>query len=337
VFNGIYLNQTSLDDGDIAAARWLGDVCLHLREHCNAVLAWGVAHEGSIGRYGSVRDRTRRVGDELRLLDHWLFVFRRVENSFHNNVDPTDIFKQTHAIEKSNLIASLKARLYDQNGFQGTRMAPPTNPFFTPTYLIGARPKLEMAISEGFLLGPLISLNAWPLPWDSTFSPADAVQLDRYMNSIRTVNVITPLVERNLPSLTLGDSKKLHYVTKRGSQWLIETVKQGLQEMCIEHAEHTIHDSIVCTLNQHRDGYAFSEGVEIVFRKLQFRSIYGLKVSDVRWSTRIFGPITKKDPTDFKDVLKSILESAENEAISMHTSGASMSPPPSQQPFQSYR
>lgn len=27
VFNGIYLNSGSLDDGDIAAARWLGDIC----------------------------------------------------------------------------------------------------------------------------------------------------------------------------------------------------------------------------------------------------------------------------------------------------------------------
>jgi hypothetical protein len=27
VFNGIYLNGGSLDDGDIAAARWLGDIC----------------------------------------------------------------------------------------------------------------------------------------------------------------------------------------------------------------------------------------------------------------------------------------------------------------------
>jgi hypothetical protein len=339
VFNGIYLNRTSMDDGDIAAARWLGDVCLHLREHCNAALAWGVAHEGSIGRYGAVRDRTRRVGDELRLLDHWLFAFRRVENSFYNNIDPTDIFKQTPAVEKSELIANVKARLYDQNGFQGTRMAPPANPSITPTYMLRARPNLEMSISEGFLLGPLISLNAWPLPWDSTFSPTDAVQLDRYMNSIRTVNTVTPLVERNLPSLTLGDSKKLHYVTKRGSQWLINAVKQGLQEMCIEHAEHYGHDSIVCTINQHRDGYAFSEGIEVMFRKLPLRSIYGLKVSEIKWSTRTVGPKWGKDqdPTDFRDILKGILERAENEAASMQSNSSSASPQMNPASSQKYR
>lgn len=327
VFNGIYLNRTNLDDGDIAAARWLGDVCLHLQEHSNAALAWGVAFEGSAGRYGAVRDRTRRIGDEIRLLDHWLFVFRRIESSFHSNIDPTDIFRQTHAVEKSTLITSLKTRLYEPNGFPGARVMPSSNPSATPSYLIRGRPKVETSISTGFLLSPIISLGAWPLPWDSTFSPVDAVQLDRQMNTVRTTSTLIPLVDRTLPTLTLGDSKKLHYVTKRGSRWLIETVKQGLQELCIEHSETQGRDSIVCTLNQHRDGYAFSEGIEITFRKLQFRSIYGMKVSDVKWSTRQFGPGQSRDTADFRDILKSILERVENEA-------ASMSPAPQQTPFQ---
>lgn len=336
VFNGIYLNRTNLDDGDIAAARWLGDVCLHLREHGNAALAWGVALEGSAGRYGAVRDRTRRVCDELRLLDHWLFVFRRIENSFQSNIDPTDIFRQTHAVEKSNLIATLKTHLYEAGGFPGPRPSPPVNPAFSPTFMIAARPKVETSISEGFLLSPLISLGAWPLPWDPTFNAVHAVQLDRHMNTIRTVSYIKPLVERNLQSLTLGDSKKLHYVTKRGSRWLIESVKRGLQEMCIEHAESPNTDAIYCTLNQHRDGYAFSEGVEISFRKLQFRSIYGLRISDVKWSTRSFGPGQEKDTSDFRDILKSILERAEKEAASASQYTASTCTALSQDSFQNF-
>ena len=337
VFNGIYLNRANLDDGDIAAARWLGDVCLHLREHSNAVLAWGVAHEGSIGRYGIARDRTRRVGEELRLLDHWLFVFRRIENSFFNNVDPTDIFRQTHAVEKSNLINSLKVHLYETKGFQQATLAPPPNASFPPSYLIGARPRSELGISEGFLLAPLISLSAWPLPWDSTFSPADAVQLDRKMNTVRTATVVTPLVQRTLPSLSLGASNKLHYVTKRSSQWLIESVKQGLQEMCIEHAEQVADPSIVCTLNQHRDGFAFSVGVKISFKKLQFRSVYGLQISEMLWSTRNFGTGQSKDTKDFRDILKGVLERAENEAANLGPYGASFAPSTAQLPYEGYR
>ncbi|KAF2829448.1 hypothetical protein CC86DRAFT_189879 [Ophiobolus disseminans] len=315
VFNTVHFNRQNLDDGDVAAARWLGDVCLHLREHSNAVLAWGIAHEGSIGRYGIVRDRTRRIGEELRLLDHWLFVFQRIGNSFLNNVDPTDIFRQTHAYEKSNLITALRAHLYEHQAFQQTRVAPPPNIAFFPTFLLGGRPKLDINISEGFLLAPLISVSSWPLAWDSTFSPTDAVQLDRNMNTVRTNTTIIPLIQRNLPSLSLGASNKLHYVTKRGSQWLIETVKQCLQELCIEHAEHSSDASIVCTLNQHRDGFAFSEGVKISFKKLQFRSIHGLQVSDVLWSTRHLA-IQSKDTQDFRVILKSLVEGVENEAAS---------------------
>jgi hypothetical protein len=331
VFNGIHINHTNLDDGDIAAARWLGDVCLHLREHSNAALAWGIALQGSAGRYGAVRDRTTRVGDELRALDHWLFVFKRIENVFHSNRDPTDILRQTPAIEKSNLMTSLQTRLYDRSGFPGAR------PVYGPSHMISARPKSDLSISEGFLLGPLISLTAWPLPWDSSFSVSDAVQLDRRMNTVRTTSVVTPLVERTLQTLTLGDSKKLHYVTKRGSRWLIETVKQGLQEMCIEHSENPSQNSITCTLNQHRDGFAFSEGIEISFKKLQFRSIYGLRVSDVKWSTRILGPNQSKDTSDFREILKSILERAENEAANMQQpNGASMSPSLHEASYQHY-
>jgi hypothetical protein len=251
-------------------------------------------------------------------------------------VDPTDIFRQTHAVEKSNLIASLKAHLYEHNGSQQARLAPPPNISFPPSFLIGARPKLELGISEGFLLAPLISLSAWPLAWDPTFSPADAVQLDRNMNTVRTSTRTTPLIQRNLPSLSLGASNKLHYVTKRGGQWLIETVKQCLQELGIEHAEHTYDASIVCTINQHRDGFAFSEGVKISFKKLQFRSVHGLQISEVLWSTRQFGIGQSKDTKDFREILKSLIESAENEAASLGLYGASYSPSSAQLPLQGY-
>ena len=317
VFNGIYLNRASLDDGDIAAARWLGDVCLHLREHHNAVLAYSVAFEGSIGRFGIARDRTRRLSEELRLLDHWLYAFRRVEQSFSLNTDPTDIFASAHAVEKSNLTNSVKAQLYSTSGSGDGYPAPPLYQFLRPSFLITTRPRTELMLSENFLLAPLISLSAWPFPWDPTFSPADAVQLNRYMNTVPSAKGVVPLIERSLPTKKLGESKKLHYVTKRSSQWLIESVKTGLQDMGIEHAEHGYETSIVCCLNQHRDGFAFSEGIQICFSKLQFRNVYGLKVTDVHWATRRIAATSikaaqlQKDTTDFRDIVKGILERAE--------------------------
>ncbi|KAH7398330.1 hypothetical protein BKA66DRAFT_408005 [Pyrenochaeta sp. MPI-SDFR-AT-0127] len=311
VVNGIYLDRANLDDGDIAAARWLGDVCLHLREHENAVLAYSVAYEGSIGRYGAARDRTRRVAQELLLLDHWLNAFRRIEQLFHLNSDPTDIFSSTHGMEKSNLIVSVKGRLYAMNSLDAHYLAPPFHQGRQPSYLIGMRPKLDLMLSETFVLKPLISLSAWPLPWDPTFSPTDAVQLDRYMNTIPVLKAMKPLVDRSLPTAKLGDSKKLHYVTKRGSRWLIETVKKGLQDLGIEHAENGYETSIVCCLNQHREGFAFSEGVKIGFTKLQFRSVYGIKISDILCATRRFPASSSQDTTDFRNIIKGILGGAE--------------------------
>lgn len=336
VFNGPYLNRPNFDDGDIAAARWLGDCCLHLREHSNALLAWGVAYEASLGRYGVARDRTRRIGEEIRLLDHWLFAFRRIEISFQNNVDPTDIFQQSHAIEKSNLIATLRVHIYETRGY-GPTPIPPPNLSLPPYYTIGGRPRLELGISEGFLLAPLISLSSWPFPWDATFSPADACQLDRNMNTVRTATTIIPLVQRTLPTLSLGASKNLHYATKRGSVWLIETVKKALQELCVEHAEHMSDTSVVCTLNQHREGMAFSEGVKITFKKLPLRNIYGIHVTNVLWSTRFFGIGQPKDTSDFRDILKGILELSENEAGSWQTNVPTPPVPPPGGYFNDYR
>jgi hypothetical protein len=255
------------------------------------------------------------VAVEIRLLDHWLLAFKRIEGSVKLNLDPTTIFRSTNVVEKSNLMMSVKNNLYEVTG-SGSNSPMPPQPIMRPTFTIGPRPRYDLRISEGFLLGPLISLSTWPLPWDPTFSPMDAVQLDRYLNSVRIAGVSRPLFERQIPTNSLGDSKRLHYLTKRGSQWLIEAVKKGLQDIGIEHAEHCYEPSIVCCLNQQRHGLSFSEGVEICFRKLPFRDVYGVKVTDVRWATRKIGAAAQGvgNTNDFINIVKGILERAEADA-----------------------
>lgn len=56
-----------------------------------------------------------------------------------------------------------------------------------------------------------------------------------------------------------------------------------------------------------------------------------------RWTTRIFGPAQSKDTTDFRDIIKGVLERAENEAASVQAYSANTSPALSQAPFQNYR
>lgn len=323
VFNGIYLGRENLDEGDIAAARWLGDVCLALREHHNALLAYSVAYEGSFGRFGVSQERTRRAANEIRVLDHWLFAFGRIECSFQLNVDPTDIFASRHAVEKSNLIRAVKARIYGMKDLNSP--GPPINQFIRPSFTVGPRPQIDIMVSKEFLLAPLVSVSTWPLPWDPTFSPQGAAQLDRYMNTIQIVRGMPPLNERPLPVNSLGNSRVLQYVTKRGSNWLISSVKKGLREMGVEHTEHGYEASIVCCLHRHRKGFAWSEGVVIKFRKLQFRNVYGIRISDVQWATRTLTPvrifsgqvraeIAPDYANDFKNRIRGILETAEKEA-----------------------
>jgi hypothetical protein len=320
VFNGTYLDHQNLDDGDIAAARWLGDLCLHTQEHANAMLAYSVAYEGSIGRYGATSERTRRVATEIILIDHWLWGFKRIEGTLNLNLDPTSIFPSTNVVEKNKLMMNVKKSVYELANTAST-IPTPTLSLGRPTYHVDPRPRYELRLSEGFLLGPLISLSTWPFPWDPLFYPTDAVQLDRYMNTVRLANNASrSLYDRQLPSNSLGDSKKLHYLTKRGSRWLISSVEQGLNEMGIAHAHHTFEPAIVCCLNQQREGVAFSEGVEIRFSKLSFRDVYGIKVTDVKWATRRVGTgasgeiaLKFRSTEDFREIVKSILDRAEAE------------------------
>lgn len=69
-FNRMYLIR-NLDDGDFAAARWLGDACLQLHEFDNTVLTWIVALKGSLRQYVLTHDRTRLVVLEMLKLEEW--------------------------------------------------------------------------------------------------------------------------------------------------------------------------------------------------------------------------------------------------------------------------
>lgn len=312
-FNGIYLIR-NLDEGDIAAARWLGDVCLQLKEFHNTVLAWSVALEGSIRRFGISHGRTRHVIQELLKLDEWVSAFEGINGRFRANVDPTDIFGNTHTLEKSDLVRAIQARVNEGRQIRLGR----------PSAALQPRPRLETVPGEAFLTGPLVSSGAWPLQWDSTFSPMAVFQMQYYMRLARPTQ--PALAVRALRWISLGESKKLDFVTKAGNTWLVETVKAILRELGVEHAEHPDENVIVCCLHKDRDGLACTEGVFIAFSRLQFRNVCGVRVSDARWSTRKPPPsiyTTKSlmdfeppSDTDFRDTIKEMLTTAENHRTS---------------------
>ncbi|KAF3043083.1 hypothetical protein E8E11_005241 [Didymella keratinophila] len=306
-FNGIYLIR-NLDEGDIAAARWLGDVCLQLKEFHNTVLAWSVALEGSIRRFGIAHDRTRHIMQEMLKLDEWVSAFEGINGRFRANVDPTDIFSNAHTIEKSDLVRAIQARVNEGRQMRIGR----------PSAALRPRPRLEMVPGEAFLTGPLVSSGAWPLRWDSTFSPMAVFQTQYYTKLARPTQ--PALAVRTLRSSSLGESKKLDFLTKASNTWLVETVKAILRELGVEHAEHPDENAIVCCLHKDRDGLACTEGVFIAFSRLQFRNVCGIRVSDVRWSTRkppsVYVTKSLMDfespvDTEFRDAIKEMLNTAE--------------------------
>jgi hypothetical protein len=284
VFNGLYLAGGNLDEGDVAAARWLGDVCLHLNEVQNTALAWGVALNGLIGRFGVTQVLTQRVHEELRLLDARLDGLKMLKDSFARNIDASTIFMETHALEKANVITTVMERMRQMHS--GSLKAPSIS---STGYGIMAdpksfRPRISWTVAEGFLVQPVVSLSSWPLQWDFTFTPLGAIYLQWYMSSSIPHSPTSGSWYNEVPSVSLISSKELTYITKREIGWLVHAVKSGLEEVGIEHKERG--PLLLCRLEQRRDKFAFFEGIGIKFKKVQFRNMYGLKVTSVMFATR---------------------------------------------------
>ncbi|KNG47074.1 hypothetical protein TW65_06247 [Stemphylium lycopersici] len=157
VFNGIFLHHGNLDDGDIAAARWLGDVCLHTQEYNNTILAYSVAYEGSINRFGVTHDWTQRVAAEIKLMDSRQGEFSHVERSLSLKKEPTTIFTSTNIKEKDSLMLSVKSRLFGTANSASRNSRSPTLGGLQAN--TAPRENYEFKISAGFLLAPLISIT----------------------------------------------------------------------------------------------------------------------------------------------------------------------------------
>ena len=307
-----YFNGANLDDGDIAAARWLGDTCLHLNEPQNAGLAWAVALEGLIVRYGISRAATKRILEECRLLEQHLGGLTSLSKSFSRfNTDASDIFGSTPHMEKARLVGWALDRL---------KQVPSTFPSQPPTYLAvpnsSLRPRIEWKVTEGFLVQPLISQSAWPLQYDPFFSPQDTVTLIARIasNNLTVDGTNEPhFTYDRVPAVGLGQSKQLDFATKRDVRWLVPTLMAGLVEYGIEFKEKG--STILCRLSQIRDNIAYFEGVGIKVKKLQFRSVWGVKVTESLYQTRVRTTPSfmgvDRNTKGFVELVKGILERAE--------------------------
>ncbi|KAJ9644661.1 hypothetical protein H2199_003624 [Coniosporium tulheliwenetii] len=267
VQRGPYVNGQSLDDGDLAAARWLGDTCLFLNEPENAALAWAIALDGYVSMIGITREPTPRVLSELQSLDNCLKGLATLHNSFSRyNNDASTIFATTSNTAKANLVVSTLERCR-----QGS---------FPP--LMSKRPAIDVQVAEGFLEQPLIAKASWPIKWDPFFSALESITLHQRFTLAQHQNYLLDL--KNLPTVGIGQSKKLDYSTRKDASWLVETLRRGLESHGIEYRENI--NVLTCRLYQNVNGVAFSESIGIKIRKLPLRSVYGVQVIEPMHQTR---------------------------------------------------
>jgi hypothetical protein len=253
------------------------------------------------------------------MLDSQLKGLTDLANSFSRfNIDSSSIFKTTPHVDKSRLVSWALDRIRDVQPYSGVNAQQHNALANRRTF----RPRIEWKVAEGFLIQPVISQSAWPLQYDPFFSPYDAITLlCRVATNTFSLDGTNQLgfAYSAVPTVGLGGSKRLDYVTRRDVQWLIAALMKGLKAYGIEAREKGT--MIFCRISQVRFKYAYFEAIGIEVKKLPLRSIWGVKVTEVLYATRGIwkGPThfymldLNKDSSGFKGLVKAILESAENE------------------------
>lgn len=307
-FSGPYLNGAHLDDGDVAAARWLGDACLQMNESQNAALAYAIALDGIVARTSIGATQIEpgcRIAHELASVNASLRGLQSLKASFSRfNIDASSILPNTTDAAKSRLV-NLAIDLIQRR---------------SPSVASSTRPGVDIHVAEGFLMQPLINRGAWPLPYDPFFQVNQCIQLTLKMDRKRSAllgNGFPGSIDPKLiPSAGYSTSqKKFDYTTKRDVWWLMNSIERGLKAHQVEHKQQ--HDGFVCRLASTIDNIAYCELIVIIVRKLSMRSAkWGMKVQEAENQTRRLATIgdlgaRKQAREEFASFMRVYLEDAE--------------------------
>jgi len=263
VQRGPFTGGVNLDDGEVAAAVWLGDTCLLLNEPANAALAWSMAIDGLTAKHGFEKVSKSRFLVDLRALEGNLRGLSELRDNFNRlNVDASTIFNTTPTANKSSLVAVTFSRLLHSS----------------PTSTAPNRVFLKTEIAEGFLMQPLITKASWPLQYDPFFRADQTVLLQREMR--RTASFLPA----NLPSTGLGGAKKLDFVTKQSAEWLWQTLKEALQFHKIKFTEAS--NGFMAFIERKHGSISSHRALPIVIRKLSLRASFGFEVMNTMYVTR---------------------------------------------------
>lgn len=282
-----FVHGAVLHPADIAAASWLGDLCLFLNEPENAAFAWSVALSGSWKKTPLHRQPTCRMLEELRMLDTRLAGLKNLERYFKKrHEDKTTIFTSTDRATKVELVAwALK---HCESVSSGRRDDVYVRPSTT-----------GLQLTENFLLQPLVNEDLWPLLWDPFFCPYSTIELThRLRQPEATANDLDSTKALSLPNES-SKASSLAYTTSKPAMWLLHHLVTCLSTLSITYTTSSLSSTgtIFCILSQktplsfppvarpptsssprsspERTGDAanphpaFSEAVEIKIRKVQ--------------------------------------------------------------------
>ena len=264
------LNQLALDDGDIAAARWLGETCIMTNQVINACLAWAIAYYGLIVKHPPHIPGNKEhqyMLEDLRILNAQTSGLFMLKNAFANsNRDASTILKGMAGTSKytavNTAIEALKQ--YPQVVERYPRKLNQT-----------------IVIAEGFLIQPLVAQKSWPFPQDPFFKTKPACELLHALSRPRS-----SFVSHAVQSTSLGHSKELVHVTKNSIDWLVDAIRYGLNTYAVEWKIRA--SEYLIRLSQQHDRVAHYFIFVIKFRKLPFRNMYGFKLADSHLQTRGF-------------------------------------------------
>jgi hypothetical protein len=296
VLQGVYIQGTPLDDGDIAAARWLGETCICLNQPFNAALAWAISFHGLIVKYplhNTANNLSYRMLEDLRFL-----------NQKSNGLNGL----RNHVVKSNKDVSTILPRMRGTDKFQIVLSAINSSSIFQNRAPQTLHLPQDISLAEGFLIQPLVAQNSWPFPQDPFFRIGSSIQLLAVLSRPRQEFVLG-----GVQTSSLGSSKNLTFVTKQPLKWLVEAVKFALNTYAIEWKVQG--STYLLRLSQQHERVAYYDCFGIKFRKLSLRSVYGIKLTEAMYVTRGFSTSRFALPQDTIGAVLSEGETARKEII----------------------
>ncbi|KAF2083371.1 hypothetical protein K490DRAFT_69874 [Saccharata proteae CBS 121410] len=276
-----------MDDGDIAAARWLGDTCLLLNEPLNAGLAWAAALDASLARYGR-GEQAMRVLDDLRVLEAKLRGLTALKSECSHYTNGNGGGRGSRLDLFRTMAVNVKARLVTSALRHIKHVSIP--------YSRERRPEQNLVLTEDQLVYAASLPAYWPLKWDPFFRTVDTLALNTGLDTRSSSVWRTKRGFREgegieistIKAVALKNEKKLDYATEMGPSWLLEALRRGLERHGLEFRERG--SDFLVRVGQARNRIAYYEGVAIKVRRLPMRRIYGIRIDESSHLTRCFEP-----------------------------------------------